>query len=105
MPEQHDPFFIGYLAPPTRWAKLLPSIAWCAMVASLIAFGQRDPGPARWELDDPNATIGTLYERPYPMIRCRGGKVCLLVDEGKRGADKRVHGLHGTTVRIRGTTL
>ena len=106
MPED---FFVGYLPVPPGLRRTLAIVA-CCLIAALGAIGftiaatQNDPGAGKWNLDQVNPFEGVLSEQPYPMLHTQYGTL-LLVSEGKRGAAKRVAGMHGKRATLHGHTL
>lgn len=106
----HDEFYVGYLATPprlARWVRIAAGALLFMMAgsAALIASAQRDPGSARWDTGATITVEGTLLEQPYPMIVSDAGEVTLLVQTGKRGAQSRVAGHHGSSITATGWLL
>jgi hypothetical protein len=108
-----DPFFIGWLPMPRRYARFLVPVALALVAAAgvagvILARGQRSPGPGTWA-DDVTTFTGVVYAEPYAMIRVpgEGGTplTLLLVNEGKFGAKDRVRALDGKPARVGGTLL
>lgn len=110
-----DPHFVGWLPMPRAFARfLLPvavgAVVGLAVVAGVVAWGQRSPGDGGWE-EGETTLVGVVYAEPYPMIRVPGGdptdppRTVLLVGEGKVGAKGRLASLDGQEVRVRGTQL
>lgn len=110
-----DPHFIGWLPMPRAYTRFLVPVAVAltvasAVIAGLVARGQRSPGAARWD-DDPVTTFeGIAYAEPYAMIRVADDAgdtpaTILLVEEGKHGAAGRARAHDGRPVRVGGTVL
>src|ERR1051325_11367806 len=94
-----DEFFVGYLPMPAKQrrfllAVLLVSLQIAMVVGVTIAAGQRDPGPAVWNVQELKTLEGVIYLNPFPLIRVIGPdgetKSILLVDQGKAGAGERL---------------
>jgi hypothetical protein len=74
------------------------------VVAVLLAAGQRDPGPARWEQVE-SETVGVLHIAPYPFVEIpEPNRAVLLVRPGKVGLDQ-MHALNGQLVKVKGLRL
>src|SRR5258706_3967533 len=116
MPESKTPndFFIGYLPTPRGQRKFLGIVtiaiaSLAALVALVLASGQRDAGAATWDLHHTTAFDGIIYARPCPLIRVIGPSnepvSILLAEQGKAGADERIKSFDGQYVRISGHIL
>jgi hypothetical protein len=116
MPERNtqDEFFIGYLPTPRGHRKLLAVltmgiVSLAALVALVLAAGQRDPGAATWDLEHRTSFDGIIYVRPWPLIRVIGpnnqAASILLAEQGKLGAQERIKTFDGQYVRVWGHTL
>lgn len=113
--QQEDPFFVGWLPMPRRFARFLWPVAVLLVVGGgvvgwMLAAGQQSPGPGVW--DDGTTTLeGVAYADPYAMVRVPaaepGGaaRTVLLVEEGKFGARPRVMPHDGLAVRVSGRML
>ncbi len=109
-----DPFFVGWLPMPRRYARFLLPVACLLVVAAavggaVLAWGQRSPGPGTWD-DDTVTLTGVVTAEPYARLRVPGDaggppRTLLLVNEGKFGAKDRVRPFDGRPVRVRGTLL
>lgn len=110
------PHFIGWLPMPQAFSRfLLPVVLGAgvglAIVAMVVAGGQRAPGNGRWEDDRTVTLVGIAYAEPYAMIRVPGDSPddppvsVLLVGAGKFGAAGRVRAYDGRPVRVAGTLL
>lgn len=110
-----DSHFIGWLPMPKAFARFLLPVAigaavGLAIVAGVVAWGQRSPGDGRWEGHE-TTLVGVVYADPYAMIRVPGDgptnspRTVLLVGEGKVGVNDRVAALDGRAVRVQGTLL
>jgi hypothetical protein len=107
MPESSS-FFVGYRPTPRRLTHFLRAAALgtvfvASALSALLSVAQRDPGPGHWDADRQVTAEGILRETPYPFIDAE--RSLLLVGQGKRGAARRVKGLDGATVRVRGSRL
>ncbi len=115
---EQDPMYVGYLPLPTRHrvflALLIPALMLALIgTATLIAAGQRDPGPAMWNASEERAWSGTLITTPYPMLIEDDGTTHLIVEMGKRGAherstlgpDPRAAEVHGYELRRSGRRI
>src|SRR2546426_8765244 len=101
MPESNtqDEFFIGYLPTPRGRRKFLGVVTTAvatlaALVALVLASGQRDPGAATWDLDHTTTFDGIIHARPCPLIRVIDPNnepvSILLVEQGKSGAHEQI---------------
>jgi hypothetical protein len=108
------PHFIGWLPMPRAFAQFLLPVAiggvvGLAVVAAVVAGGQRSPGNGRWEDDRTVTLVGIAYAEPYAMIRVPADDgttaTVLLVEEGKFGANGRTRPHDGQPVRVTGTLL
>ena len=116
MPESNTPndFFIGYLPTPRGQRRFLGVVtiavaSLLALVALVLASGQRDPGAATWDLDHTTTFDGIIHARPCPLIRVIGPNnepvSILLVEQGKSGAHERIKSFDGQYVRVSGHML
>lgn len=113
-PLREDEFFIGYASsvPPRtasnlqRWVAAM--VAASLLAAAVLASSFRPAGTAIWS-DEPQAIVGQLLEKPYPMLRVVdvNGRIerYLLVATGKHGAQPNIAGRDGQIVSVWGTTL
>lgn len=107
-----DEYYVGYLPTPPRHLRFIrvfaPAALWLLVVlAAGIAWTQRAPGAALWDLSQERTWEGTLRADPYPMIEVEGSqprRALLLVEQGKLGA-ARAAALDGRRVRARGWLL
>lgn len=102
-----DAFYVGYLALPRGHARFLrvvvPLGLWMMVFMGFaLVWPQRSPGSGAWETGMPLTREGVLLAEPYPMLIEAGGRVTLLTEMGKRGAQERVHAFAGRQVRIEG---
>lgn len=113
-----DEFYVGYLpkAPPNQarhtLVVVLVHLVLGMIVATAVVASMRDPGRGVWEDGTPREYEGVLVQRPYPMLRLDesapgvSGRVVMLVDFGKRGAQGRVGAIQeGARVRVSGYPL
>lgn len=106
---ERSPFYVGYLALPRPLGSFLralvpTALAMGGLAAALLAISQRDPGEAVWE-GDQSELEGALFERPYPHLVHDDGRVTLLVEMGKVGAQRAARGLDAQRVRATGWSL
>jgi hypothetical protein len=112
----HD-LYVGYLPTPPRLRRFLriaiPALLWALLAAALLlGRSQPDPGDAVWDTGTPRTFRGTLFAAPYPTVLLdepfEGARACLVVEQGKHGAQARaapLDGKHGWTLRRDGRTL
>jgi hypothetical protein len=115
MPDQStQEFFVGYLPIPREHRRFLIRIAAAAVIlvvaiALFVAGGQGDPGNGSWEAQRLITIEGVVYAQPIPLLRVSDGNGAIttmfLVDQGKVGAEERIEGYHGKSVRISGHLL
>ncbi len=117
-PTRPDEFFVGYLPqlPPSikRTVRLAVVVLFSlgAVVALIVASGQRRLGASFFEFGTPREFTGVIRETPYPFLevaRPGGGPSNVsryaLVGEGKHGANPIVTGFDGMTVTLKGTLI
>jgi hypothetical protein len=106
-----DEFFIGWLAMPTGYARLLrvvtPALLLAAAgVAAILPLWQQSPGTGAWDSDEVVTVEGILQAEPYAMLHGASlERTILLVEAGKFGAASRARPLAGRFVRATGTFL
>jgi hypothetical protein len=115
-----DELYVGYLpTTPSQTGRfvrrvviLLALLALALPLALALLQSRFDPGI--FEFGAPRTLEGRLVERPYPALLldapdteeqpAAGPTIhVLLVDPGKRGAQRRVEGMAGSQVRVTGT--
>jgi hypothetical protein len=90
-----DEFFIGWLAMPTGYARLLrvvtPALLLAAAgVAAILPLWQQSPGTGAWDSDEVVTVEGILQAEPYAMLHGASlERTILLVEAGKFGAASR----------------
>jgi hypothetical protein len=113
MPEgRTDEFYVGYLpkAPPNQARHtvivVLVHLIVGMIVATIVVARMRDPGQGTWDTSRPRDFAGRLVKRPYPLLLDDRGRALLMVDFGKRGAQRRVQSLpDGAHLTVNGFLL
>jgi hypothetical protein len=108
-----DAFYIGYEArmPPPLARRLrlaaVSLLALAALVPLVLVASQNRFSDGVFEFGHTRTVVGQLVEFPYPAIDVVGPRAASywLVGPGKHGAAGLVRGLHGRTVRVRGTLI
>ncbi len=114
-PTDQDEFFIGWLALPRTYRRLVRiaavvSLLLAGLSAALLALPQRSPGDGVWNPTS-QTLVGLAQAAPYPLLWLPAdeahpsGRAVLLVAEGKFGAARRIAQFAGRWVRVRGTLL
>lgn len=105
--------FVGYEWPvqPDLWSfvrRVALGIGIGAVgLSGALAYGHRPLDGGSFEFGHVTTHVGTVIERPVPMLRRTDGRMPwpLLVAPGKHGADAPVRGLDGQTVTVRATRV
>ncbi|MBC7773528.1 MAG: hypothetical protein H7210_13615 [Pyrinomonadaceae bacterium] len=114
---QPDEFYVGYEAksPPgiaarTRTCVIVYVVLSMLVATACVTFIART-GKGQWMDSSFKSFTGVVRESPYPMIELDqpifdgASRTALLVDFGKRGAQKRVEGFENLHVVVTGTVL
>jgi hypothetical protein len=109
-----DDFYVGYLPTPKSHAGLLRvllpiMVLGLGALVAMVSSSQPDPGKAVWRSEIESFT-GTLLTAPWPMVVTSDsggttGRVVLLVEEGKHGAQARAAALANRVVTVKGLVL
>jgi len=115
--ETEDEFYVGYvgtspagIARRTRMA-VVAYVVMSMIVATVCVGYIARTGKGKWESSTFQTFRGVLRGTPYPMLELRepiyegASRTALLVDFGKRGAQKRVSGYENKEVEVTGTVL
>ena len=108
MPDLQE-FYVGYLGLSPRHARFarvaVPALLWIlAIIASVNAWQQRDPGDAVRDTGATRTWSGVLRASPYPMLDTDDATF-LLVRQGKRGAQPDIAPLVGRRATVEGWRL
>lgn len=104
-----ESFYVGYLPLPTADRRvlrvLIPTLfIVLAAVAAVVAWSQRDPGPAVWDTGQARAWTGLVRTDPYPVLETDEG-IYLVVEAGKHTSRPRLEHLDGRAASLTGFLL
>ena len=113
MPDNKDPFYVGYLPLPTALkskvrAFIALGLLGAVAMAFVIAPRQQNPGDGQWDTSTKFAIEGHLTVDPYPILYVAdpespfGSRAVLLVSAMKFGAKEQVAAFDGKKVRAEG---
>ena len=112
IPNTNGDFYVGYLPIPASHRRfiiffVLFAAIWSLGMATIITLTMRSPGTAQWNTGSMQTWVGTLIEKPYPMLvpDDPNEPALLVVEMGKRGAHERLTPYFNQQVQLQGYEL